>query len=41
MIPEGGGGGGSPGNSWWGVPPCSPNPDPIMSFFTLVFRPDL
>ena len=24
-----GGGGGTPGNSWWGVPPGSPNPDPI------------
>ena len=21
--------GGTPGNSWWGVPPSSSNPDPI------------
>ena len=24
-----GGGGLTPGNSWWGVPPCSSNPDLI------------
>ena len=24
-----GGGGGTPGNSRWGVPPVSPNPDPV------------
>ena len=39
-----GGGGGIPGNSWWGVLPGSPNPDPIsdqnMSFSTPVFRPE-
>ena len=37
--------GGTPGNSWWGVPPGSPNPDPIsypkMLFFTPVLRPGL
>ena len=37
--------GGTPGNSWWGVPPGSPNPDPTsdqkMSFSTPVFRLDL
>ena len=31
--------GGIPVNSWWS--PGSPNPDPQMSFFTLVFRPGL
>ena len=40
-----GGGGGTPGNSWWGVPPGSQNPDPIseqkMSFSRPVFRPGL
>jgi len=38
-------GGGTPWNFWWGVPPASPNPDPIsdqkMPFPTPVFRPDL
>ena len=41
-----GAGGDTPGNSWWGVPPGSPNPDPIsdcekLYFSTPVFRPDL
>ena len=43
--PAPGGGEGTPGNSWWGVPPGSPNPDPIsdqkMSFYKPVFIPDL
>ena len=38
-------GGGNPGILGGGVPPGSPNPDPIsdqkMSFSTPVFRPDL
>ena len=29
LNPPGGGEGGIPGNSWWRVPPGSPNPDPI------------
>ena len=37
--------GGTPGNSWWGCAPRSPNPGPIygqkMSSSTPVFRPDL
>ena len=40
--------GGTPENSWWGVPPGSPNPDPTKNvlFHTrfqtiLVFRPGL
>ena len=41
MIPGGGGGVVLLGIPGGGVPPGSPNPDPIMSFFTLVFRPDL
>ena len=27
-MPGGGGGGGTPENSWWGLPPGSPNPNP-------------
>ena len=37
--------GNTPGNSWWGWPLGSPNPDPTsdqeIPFFTPVFRPDL
>ena len=35
-------GGDTPWNSWWGVPPGSPNPDPIsdqkMSLFHTCFQ---
>ena len=31
------GGGGTPGNSWWGVPPGSPNPDPISNPKNVIF----
>ena len=43
-MPGGGGWGkGTPENSWWGLPPGSPNPNPTsdlknVSFFTPVFR---
>ena len=46
IVDRGGGRGVTPWSSWCGgVPPRSPNPDPIsdlkMSFFTPIFRPGL